>query len=78
MTKGVRQGGILSLMLFNIDIDGLSDSLVKSTIASLTIGKGNGSGLVLLDLSAAFDTIGHESLFNNLEKYVGISGVALK
>ena len=35
-------------------------------------------GLVLLDLSAAFDTIDHENLFNHLEKYVGISGNALK
>ena len=43
-----------------------------------TIRKGNGSGLVLLDLSAAFDTIGHENLFNHLEKYVVISGDALK
>ena len=29
-----------------------------------TIGKGNGSGLVLPDFSAAFDTIDHENLFN--------------
>ena len=43
-----------------------------------TIGKGNGSGLVLLDLSAAFDTIDHENLFNHLENCVGISGNALK
>ena len=43
-----------------------------------TIGKGNGSGLVLLGLSAAFDTIDHENLFNHLENYVSISGNALK
>ena len=35
-----------------------------------TIGKDNGSCLVLLDLSVAFDTIYHDSLFRHLEKYV--------
>ena len=43
-----------------------------------TIGRGNGAMLVLLDLSAALDTIDHDNLFCILEKYVGICGNALK
>ena len=43
-----------------------------------TIGWGNGAMLVLLDLSAAFDTIDHANLFCILEKYVGICSNALK
>ena len=43
-----------------------------------TVGKGNGSFLVLLDLSAAFDTIDHDNLFYILEKYVGIGDSALR
>ena len=43
-----------------------------------TVGKGNGSFLVLLDLSAAFDTIDHDNLFYILEKYIGIGGSALR
>ena len=42
------------------------------------VGKGNGSYLVLQDLSAAFDTIDHDTLFVILDKYVGITGSALQ
>ena len=43
-----------------------------------TIGRSNGAMLVLLDLSAALDTIDHDNLFCILEIYVGICGNALK
>ena len=42
------------------------------------VGKGNGSYLVLQDLSAAVDTIDHDTLLVILEKYIGITGSALQ
>ena len=43
-----------------------------------TVGKGNGSILVVLDLYASFDTIDHDNLFYILKKYVGIGGNVLR
>ena len=50
---------------------------IFNDIAS-TIGKGNGNLLVLLDLSAAFDTIDYLILFDILNMYIGFDGNALK
>ena len=50
---------------------------VFNDIAS-TIRKGNGILLVLLDLSAIFDTIDHVILFDILKKYIGFDSNALK
>ena len=39
--------------------------------------KGDSSILILLDLTAAFDTIAHATLLDRLQNWVGISGTAL-
>lgn len=43
----------------------------------LFVDSGNSAILVILDLSAAFDTVDHEILLTRLEKCVGIQGTAL-
>ena len=50
---------------------------IQNDIAT-SMDKGAAVGLVLLDLSAAFDTIDHSILFNCLQRWYGIDGVVLK
>ena len=50
---------------------------IQNDIAT-SMDKGAAVGLVLLDLSAAFDTIDHSILFKCLQHWYGIDGVVLK
>ena len=43
----------------------------------LTFAKGEATAVVLLDQSAAFDTIDHDTLLNSLSSWFGVSGVVL-
>ena len=52
--------------------------LKKLNDLSLVLDKGNSALLVLLDLSAAFDTIQHTKLIKRLHTTYGIEGCALK
>ena len=57
-----------------------TETLVVKIVDDVLIGfdSNNGTLLLLLDLSAAFDTVDIEKLINILEKEFGISGIALK
>ena len=69
---------MILLIIFSLLIKWVTALLRVYNDIVTTIGRGNGAMLVLLDLSAAIDTIDHDNLFCILKKYVGICGNALK
>ena len=70
VTNGVRQGGILSPMLFNIYIDGLSDILNKSTIGGSIGGNRINHMLYADDLSiVSLSSAGLQQLLVQCDDY---------
>ncbi len=58
---------------------GTESALLKVTNdILLSIDSGKRVALMMLDLTAAFDTLDHAILIERLRDYVGIKGVALK
>ena len=68
VTNGVRQGGILSLQLFNIYIDGLSNILYKSSIGGSIDGKQINHMLYADDLCIV-SSVGLQQLLSICDQY---------
>ena len=72
VTNGVRQGGVLSPQLFNVDlyIDGLSDILNKSTIGGSLGGKRINHLLYADDLCiVSLSSVGLQKLLSTCDQY---------
>ena len=76
VTNGVRQGGILSPQLFNIYIDGLSDSLNKSSIGGSIGGKRINHMLYADDLCiVSLSSAGLQQLLSICDQYCAMHSV---
>ena len=70
MTNGVRQGRVLSPQLFNVNIDGLSDILNKSTIGGSLGGKRINHLLYADDLCiVSLSSAGSQQLLSICDQY---------
>ena len=69
------------IILGNLDTKVVSPQKLPYCISktrSISLSLGEPTALVLLDLSAAFDTIDHTTLLNCLKLWFGVCGTALK
>ena len=76
VTKGVRQGGILSPQLFNIYIDGLSNILYKSSIGGSIDDKRINHMLYVDDLCiVSLSSAGLQQLLSICDQYCAMHSI---